>query len=261
MIVSVPIPPPPGYFITDTAHVISAATQQTVEAELEAFERKTTDQVVVWIGESTGDTPLEDWTIKAAQQWRIGERGVGNGVVLFLFMKDRRVRIEVGSGLESTLTDATAAQIERDSIEPALSSGNPDKAVTDGVAAILHTIGTDAPSPAKPPLGFFGAIGAVFGFIFRAIGAVFGFIGHLFAFVLHAVEGIFYIFVFWISGFFLLAVLGTFLTFFEDISKWFKTGKPDDLREDFIKGRLLKNGDDGGAGADAGGHAGAAGKW
>jgi len=210
--VDVPIPPAPGYFITDTAHVISASTQKRVEDELEAFERKTTDQVVVWIGDSTGDTPLEDWTVKAAQKWGIGQRGKDNGVVLFLFVKDRRVRIEVGYGLEATLTDATSARIENDTIEPAMRSGNPDEAVTDGVAAILHAIDSDAPGSAPPPSEPKPSFN-----LFGAIGGGFAFIGHL----IHSIG----IFLKWTVGGFILIIV--VLYFFSGLFGWMRTGKPD----------------------------------
>jgi len=219
LIVSVPIPPPPAYFITDTAHVISAATQQNVEAELEAFERKTTDQVVVWIGDSTGDTPLETWTVDAAQKWRVGQRGKDNGVVLFLFMKDRRVRIEVGYGLEDTLTDATSAEIERDTIEPAMRGGHPDDAVTGGVAAILHAIDAGPPPPAKPSFSVFGAIGAVLMFFLRAINAVINFFLHLLVFSTSL------IFLTIIAVPLLTFALGVIVVSYDDIRKLLKIGK------------------------------------
>jgi len=215
----VPIPPSPAYFVTDNANVLSASTRDQVEAELEAFARKTTDQVVVWIGESTGDTPLEEWTVKAAQSWGVGQRGKDNGVVLFVFMKDRKLRIEVGYGLEATLTDATAAQILSDSIEPAMRRGDPDAAVTSGVAGILHAIDADAPAPAKAPFNLFRAIGGVF----AAIPSVFQSLPLWAGGIVLVVSCI-------AVGFWFLKFLGSF---FAGLFDWAKTGKSDKLYDLF----------------------------
>ncbi|MHB8461761.1 MAG: TPM domain-containing protein [Vulcanimicrobiaceae bacterium] len=134
------IPPAPTHYVTDNANVLSSATRQSLETELHDFDTKTHRQVIVWIGQSTDGQPLETWTVNAAEKWRVGKKGKDNGAVLFVFMRDHRVRIEVGYGLEGTLTDATSANIISDTITPAMRKGDTDAAITGGVDAMLTAI-------------------------------------------------------------------------------------------------------------------------
>jgi len=146
----VPVPPPPGRWATDTAGFLSPSALQAADATLEAYERSTGNQVLVWVGASTGDTPLEDWTVKAFERWKVGRAGLDNGLVVFVFAADRRVRIEVGYGLEDEVPDAVASRILGDDILPRIRAGDPDGAVLAGIAAIQSAIsGTlrDAGSP------------------------------------------------------------------------------------------------------------------
>jgi hypothetical protein len=77
---------------------------------------------------TTADVPLEDYTINAFTAWKVGRKGLDDGLVLFVFPQDRKLRIEVGYGLESSVTDAAASEIIRDVITP----GNGD------VASVQH---------------------------------------------------------------------------------------------------------------------------
>lgn len=134
------IPPPPNHHVTDPSGVLSSATRTSLENELQAYEKATGHQIVVWIGQSTGDVPLETWTVETAHRWRIGRAGHDDGAILFLFMQDHKIRIEVGYGLEGALPDAAAFHIIRDVITPRMKAGDPDGAVSGGVAAMLTTI-------------------------------------------------------------------------------------------------------------------------
>ncbi len=145
------VPPTPDHYVTDNANVLSADARASIENELQAYEKSTGHQIVVWIGETTGDVPLERWTVDTANQWKIGRRGHEDGAVLFLFMKDRKVRIEVGYGLEGSLTDADGDRIVRDVIVPQMRAGNTDAAVANGVAAMLTTITPSYKGVTPPP--------------------------------------------------------------------------------------------------------------
>jgi uncharacterized protein len=170
------VPPVPTHYVTDNADALSSATQASVDAKLKAYEKATGHQVIVWIGDTTGDVPLETWTGESAHQWHVGRRGKDDGAILFLFMSDHKVRIEVGYGLEGSLTDADSSRIIRDDIVPRMKANDPNGAVSSGVAAMLTTItpsyaGVTPPpaaeSTAAPPasgfamavLGFFGILG------------------------------------------------------------------------------------------------------
>lgn len=134
------IPPAPNHYVTDNVGAMSPGARAKVENTLRAYERDTGHQVIVYIDQTTGDIPLEMYTTEIAHHWRIGRRGYDDGAVFFLFMRDHRIRIEVGYGLEGRLTDADSSRIIRDEIAPQMKAGNVDGAVTDGVAAMLTTI-------------------------------------------------------------------------------------------------------------------------
>jgi uncharacterized protein len=176
------VPPAPTHYVTDNAGALSSATRAAVDAELKTYEKATGHQVIVWIGDTTGDVPLETWTGETAHQWHVGRRGKDDGAILFLFMSDHKVRIEVGYGLEGSLTDADASRIIRDDIVPRMKADDPNGAVSSGVAAMLTTITPSytgvTPPPAQentgPPtvsgfaiamIGFFGLLVLFFAFV------------------------------------------------------------------------------------------------
>ena len=82
--------------------------------------------MLVWIGDTTGDVPFEEFAVRAFEKWKVGRKGIDDGVVLFFFAKDRKVRIEVGYGLEDKIPDVVASRIIRETIVPHLRAGDPD---------------------------------------------------------------------------------------------------------------------------------------
>jgi uncharacterized protein len=134
------VPPTPNHYVTDGPGALSEATRTALEDELRSYEAKTGHQVIVYIGKTTDGVPLETWTAQTAHTWKIGRHGHDDGVVLFVFMDDHKVRIEVGYGLEGTLTDADAKRIIDEQIVPAMHDGDTDRAVAGGVRVILTTI-------------------------------------------------------------------------------------------------------------------------
>jgi uncharacterized protein len=134
------IPPTPAHYVTDNANALSESARASLENELHAYEGATGHQIVVWIGQTTGDVPLETWTGETSDHWKIGRRGKDDGAVLFLFMQDHKARIEVGYGLEGALTDADSFRIINEVIRPKMRANDVDGAVSEGVAAMLKTI-------------------------------------------------------------------------------------------------------------------------
>jgi uncharacterized protein len=134
------IPPTPAHYVTDNANALSENARASLENELHAYESATGHQIVVWIGQTTGDVPLETWTGETADHWKIGRRGKDDGAVLFVFMQDHKARIEVGYGLEGALTDADSFRIITNVIRPRMRANDVDGAVSSGVAAMLKTI-------------------------------------------------------------------------------------------------------------------------
>jgi uncharacterized protein len=130
---ALPIPPPPDRRINDYAGALSADERARLEDTLRARERESSNQIVVAIFRSLQGESLEDYSIRLAQAWRVGQKGLDNGVIFLVFLDDRKMRLEVGYGLESKLTDALASQILRQVVGPRFREGK----VADGIAAGL----------------------------------------------------------------------------------------------------------------------------
>jgi len=133
------VPPLTGR-VVDFAHVLPSSDVDWLTAALKAHEEKTGNQVVVLIVPSLEGKPLEEYAHRVATSWKLGRQGTDNGVVLLIAVKERRLRIEVGYGLEGTLTDLRSARIIRDEIVPRFKAGDMPGGVRAGIEAILKTI-------------------------------------------------------------------------------------------------------------------------
>lgn len=132
------IPPAPRQYFNDYAGVVSSATASRLNTMLEDFERATSSQVVVAIFERMqSDSSIEDYTVRVAQSWKVGQKGRDNGAVLFVFRQDRTMFIQVGYGLEGALPDALCKRIIEDEIVPRFRYGDFDAGLSAGVSAIL----------------------------------------------------------------------------------------------------------------------------
>ncbi|HTI53206.1 MAG TPA: TPM domain-containing protein [Verrucomicrobiae bacterium] len=142
------IPPPPDRRINDYAGALSPADRDRLEQALIAREATNRNQVVVAVFRSLEGESLEDYSIRLAQAWRIGQKGLDNGVIFLVFLDDRKMRIEVGYGLEGNLTDAVSSSILRDVVAPRFRAGQ----VADGIGAGLDAIDRAiAGTYARPP--------------------------------------------------------------------------------------------------------------
>lgn len=148
---ALPIPPPPDHRINDYAGALSVADRERLEDKLRARERGTSNQIVVAIFRSLEGESLEDYSIRLAQAWRIGRKGLDNGVIFLVFINDRKMRIEVGYGLEPSLTDAISSSILRDVVAPRFREGRLADGISVGLDAIEQAIaGTyRRPAPAQ----------------------------------------------------------------------------------------------------------------
>jgi uncharacterized protein len=136
-----PLPPAPTQYMTDYAHVLSPGTVSRLNQQLEEFERKTSSQVVVAVfPKLPPDTTVEEFAVQAFQAWKIGQKGKDNGVGLFVFVQDRRMRFEVGYGLEGALPDALAKRIIDEEIRPQFQRGDFNGGISAGVQAVLQAI-------------------------------------------------------------------------------------------------------------------------
>lgn len=135
------IPAAPSRYFNDYAKVVSPATAERLNQMLEDFEKAASSQIVVaTFPKMQSDSALEDYTVRVFQAWKVGQKGKDNGAVLFVFVQDRRLRIEAGYGLEGALPDALAKRIIENEIKPHLQRQDFDGGLTAGVTAILQAV-------------------------------------------------------------------------------------------------------------------------
>ncbi|HTG81060.1 MAG TPA: TPM domain-containing protein [Geobacteraceae bacterium] len=185
--------PPLRAHVNDYAHMLSPGATQELEQRLAAFERSDSTQIVVLTIPTLAGENLEEYSIKVAEAWRIGQKGIDNGAILLLARQEHKVRIEVGRGLEGKLTDLVSGRIIRGEIAPRFRTGDFDGGVAAGVAAIMAVVKgeyTAQPREMRPArrgghplhslftLAIFLAVACVFlGAISRALGGLVGAIG------------------------------------------------------------------------------------
>ena len=124
--------------MSDYARMFSAETRSRLEDKLRRFEEETSNQVVVATFPRLEGEVLEDFSIRLAEQWKIGRKDKANGVILLIFKDDRKVRIQVGYGLEGVLPDATAELIIENEIRPRFREGKFDEGVESALEAIFQ---------------------------------------------------------------------------------------------------------------------------
>jgi uncharacterized protein len=108
---------------------------------LDEYARGTGHQLIVYIGTTTGDAPIEDWAVRAFEKWKVGRKGIDDGLALFIMSADRKLRFEVGYGLEGDVPDVTASRIINEVIVPRIRAGDQDGAVVAGIDAVMGVIG------------------------------------------------------------------------------------------------------------------------
>jgi len=136
--------------VVDMAGILSPAFEAELGARLAAHEKATTDQVVVVTLKTLGGYDIADYGYQLGRHWGIGQKGKNNGVLLIVAPAERKLRIEVGYGLEGTLTDAISRDIIERRIKPAFRQQQYEQGIRDGVEAILATLGGEFQVAAPP---------------------------------------------------------------------------------------------------------------
>ena len=135
------IPPKPAAYFNDYAGVVSKVAGSRFNEQLAQFERETSNQVVVAaFPKMQSDSDIADYTQRIAQAWGVGQKQRRNGAVLFVFVQDRKMFIQVGYGLEGALPDATAFDITEYQIKPHFRSGDYEGGLAAGIDSILKAI-------------------------------------------------------------------------------------------------------------------------
>jgi uncharacterized protein len=123
--------------VVDEANLLSEDARNRITALSKAHEAATTNQVVVLTVPTIGGVSVEEYAVKVFESWKLGQKGKDNGILVVVVPQDRKMRIEVGYGLEGPLPDGAAGEIIRTWMTPAFKAGNYDKGIEDGVAAIV----------------------------------------------------------------------------------------------------------------------------
>ena len=148
------VPQPSGY-VTDLAGVLSPQQAASLNQTLSDYEQKTTNQIAVLVVKSLEGRDIESYSMEVAEAWKAGQKHKDNGVILLIAPNERKVRIEVGYGLEGVLTDAKSAQIIRNIVAPRFRSGDYYGGIAGAVSAIQAVIGgefTSEPKDREPAL-------------------------------------------------------------------------------------------------------------
>ena len=144
-----PIPPLRAH-VTDLTNTLSASDQQALEQKLVAWERDTGNQLAVLMVPSTQPEPIEAYSIRVADAWKIGRKGQDNGVLFLIAKNDRKLRFEVGYGLEGVLTDVTSRRIIAENVAPLFRQNQYAAGINAGVDRVIAVVGKGEPlAPAK----------------------------------------------------------------------------------------------------------------
>jgi len=176
--------------VNDLAGVLDPAAAARLEARLADFERETTHQIAVLTVPSLEGEPIEVFSLRVAEAWQLGQKGLDNGILLLVAVQDRQARIEVGYGLEGVVPDVIAKRVLEDVILPHFRAGDPAAGIAAGVAALMQAArGEQIPVERRPArrgaphedplsvLGFAAMFAAMLGAPFRRarlLGALLG---------------------------------------------------------------------------------------
>ena len=143
-------PPTPTQWFTDEAGLISASDGAALNEKLRAFEQSSGAQFIIYIFKSLDGDPLEDFTIRCAEKWKVGNKKYDNGLILFVFVQERKFRIEVGYGLEGAVTDAFSSDVLRNYLTPHFRQGDFAGGLNAATDAIMAKIRGE--EPPRPPV-------------------------------------------------------------------------------------------------------------
>jgi uncharacterized protein len=148
-VLAAPVFPELSGRVVDAAGLLSAPVRAALSEKLAGHEAQTTNQVVVVTVPSLDGYDIADYGYQLGRHWQIGQKDRNNGVLLIVAPKERKVRIEVGYGLEGALTDVLSHDIIQNRILPSFRAGNYENGIVAGTDAILRAIeGTYEPTPA-----------------------------------------------------------------------------------------------------------------
>src|SRR6185295_7493837 len=141
-----PVPPLTAR-VTDLTQTLAPAEAAALETKLADWEARTSTQLVVLLVPTTQPEPIEAYALRVAEKWKIGRKGQDNGALFVVAKNDRKMRIEVGYGLEGVLPDVTANRIIREDVAPPFREGKFEAGINAGVDRIIAAVGGESASP------------------------------------------------------------------------------------------------------------------
>ena len=143
-----PIPPLSAH-VTDLTATLAPADKQALDAKLTDWEARTGNQLAVLMVPTTQPEPIEAYSLRVAEKWQIGRKGKDNGVLFLVAKNDKKMRFEVGYGLEGSLTDVTARRIIAENVAPLFREGKFAAGIDAGVDRVIDVVSEGRPLP--PP--------------------------------------------------------------------------------------------------------------
>jgi len=137
--------------VNDNASLLSSAEARQLEARLEAFEAKTGHQYALLTVPSLDGAPIEEYALKVAEAWRLGDKKRDDGLLLIIAQNDRKMRIEVGYGLEGEVPDAVASRVIREVLRPAFQRGQFSYGIQAAFDVLINAAGGDGQAAPEPP--------------------------------------------------------------------------------------------------------------
>ncbi len=127
-------------YVTDNAGILSQTTRLKLEQFLREFEKSDSTQIVVLTIPTLEGEALEEYSLRVLENWQLGQKGLDNGALLLIAKAERKIRIEVGYGLEGKLTDLLAGRIIDNEISPRFKQGDFDGGVVAGVVGMAEAV-------------------------------------------------------------------------------------------------------------------------
>ncbi|PJZ25402.1 hypothetical protein CH352_14890 [Leptospira hartskeerlii] len=172
--------------VTDLTSTLSEEEVSNLENKLKDFEKRKGSQVVLVIIPTTGDETIEQYSIRLAEDWKIGRKGTADGVIFLVAKDDRKMRFEIGRGLEGAIPDVTSKRIQVEYVRPLFKEGKYFEGIDQGIEKILGLIeGEPLPEPSSTSyessspgteddnfglyIGALVVIGIVIGFLFKKL--------------------------------------------------------------------------------------------
>ena len=152
------VPPPPAQWVTDSAGILGGTEEDLLNRKLQEFEQASGAQFIVYTFPSLEGESVEDFTLRSVERWKVGQKKYDNGLVLFVFVQEKTVRVEVGYGLEGTVTDAFSSRVIREQMAPYFRQNDYAGGLNAAADAIIRKIRTgEEPVPPLQPTGAGGA--------------------------------------------------------------------------------------------------------